>query len=103
MNYLLLSAGGMGSTILQRLITLVYHIENVEIINTHDIVNKVLTLDSDNNVRRNGKIQYGQSLKEVESVLDKSNTNTSLMSRLSKDHMDFRKDNAQDTNKFYEF
>ena len=68
----------MGSTILQRLITLVYHIENVEIINTHDIVNKVLTLDSDNNVRRNGKIQYGQSLKEVESVLDKSNTKTVL-------------------------
>ena len=103
MNYLLLSAGGMGSTILQRLITLVYHIENVEIINTHDIVNKVLMLDSDNNVRRNGKIQYGQSLKEIQSILENSNTNTSLMSRLSKDHIDFRKDNAQDTNKFYEF
>lgn len=101
MNTLILSTGGLGSTILQRLITIVYHIENIKIINTHDIVNKVLMLDNDNNVRRNGEIQYGQSLQEVQNILKKSNRDTKLISRLSKDHIDFRKD--LDIDQFYEF
>lgn len=101
MNYLLLSSGGMGSTILQRLITLVLHIENVKVINTHDLVNKVIGLDSEGNITRNFKIQYGQTLPEIENILNKSNKTVTLVSRLSKDHIDYRKDS--NVEKFYEF
>lgn len=91
----------MGSTILQRLITLVLHIENVKVINTHDLVNKYLDLDKNKDILRNGKILYGQTLDEVQKVLEASNKNTTLVSRLSKDHVDYRKD--KNPEQFYEF
>ena len=101
MHFLLVSSGGMGSTILQRLITLVLYIENVKVINTHDLVNKYIDLDHNKNIIRNGKILYGQTLEEVQTVLENSNKSTSLISRLSKDHMDHR--NETDPKKFYDF
>ena len=103
MNTLILSTGGTGSTILQRLLTLVYYIEKNEIINTHDIVNKFMMLDNHGNVKRDGNIQYGQNLTEIQQILENSNKKTKLVSRLSKDHMDFRKDNREDIQKFYTF
>ncbi len=101
MNYLLLSSGGMGSTILQRLITLVLHIENVNVINTHDLVNKFIGVDSDGKITRNFKIQYGQTLPEIENILNQANKKITLVSRLSKDHIDYRND--KNVEKFYEF
>lgn len=91
----------MGSTILQRLITLVLYIENAKVINTHDLVNKVIGLDSEGNITRNFKIQYGQTLPEIENILSKANKKVTLISRLSKDHIDYRKD--ENVEKFYEF
>tara|TARA_B100001094_G_scaffold331985_1_gene402256 strand:- start:72 stop:980 length:909 start_codon:yes stop_codon:yes gene_type:complete len=101
MNYLVVSSGGMGSTILQRLITLVLYIENIKVINTHDLVNKVIGLDNEGNITRNFKIQYGQTLPEIENILNKANKKVTLVSRLSKDHIDYRKD--ENVEKFYTF
>tara|TARA_B100000780_G_C21015611_1_gene406860 strand:- start:39 stop:959 length:921 start_codon:yes stop_codon:yes gene_type:complete len=103
MNYLLLSFGGTGSTILQRLITMTYHLENIKIINTNDIITKFLELDENNNIKRNSKIQYGQTLQEIQTVLEKSNKDTALVSRVSKNHVDARQDNKQDLLNFYMF
>ena len=109
MNYLLLSFGGTGSTILQRLITMTYHLENIKITNTNDIITKFLELDENNNIKRNWKIQYGQTLQEIQTVLEKANKDTALVSRVSKNHVDARQDNKQDLlnfntfiNKFYD-
>ena len=109
MNYLLLSFGGTGSTILQRLITMTYHLENIKITNTNDIITKFLELDENNNIKRNWKIEYGQTLQEIQTVLEKSNKDTALVSRVSKNHVDARQDNKQDLlnfntfiNKFYD-
>ena len=103
MNTLILSSGGTGSTILQRLLTLVYYIEKIEIVNTHDIVNKFMMLDDCGNVKRDGTIQYGQTLEEIQQILLNSNRKTKLVSRLSKDHVDFRNDDSKDRHNFFNF
>ena len=103
MNYLLLSFGGTGSTILQRLITMTYHLENIKITNTNDIITKSLELDENNNIKRNWKIEYGQTLQEIQTVLEKSNKDTALVSRVSKNHVDARQDSKQDLLNFYMF
>jgi len=103
MNYLLLSFGGTGSTILQRLITMTYHLENIKITNTNDIITKSLELDENNNIKRNWKIEYGQTLQEIQTVLEKANKDTALVSRVSKNHVDARQDSKQDLLNFYTF
>jgi len=103
MHSLLVSIGGTGSTVLQRLITINYYLEDVKVQNTHDLVNKFLYHNEKQVVQRNGKIQYGQTLEEVMSVLETSNKNTMLVSRLSKDHLDVRKDDVKTTENFIEF
>jgi hypothetical protein len=104
MNTLLLSVGGTGSTLLQRLITINYYLAGVRVQNTHDIVNKHLFLNQDKNVQRNGKAkEYQQTLPEIISVLKNSNPETALVSRLSKDHLELRNDNIDDTNEFLVF
>ena len=80
-----------------------YHLENIKIINTNDIITKFLELDENNNIKRNSKIQYGQTLQEIQTVLEKSNKDTALVSRVSKNHVDARQDNKQDLLNFYMF
>ena len=103
MNYLLLSFGGTGSTILQRLITMTFHLENIKITNTNDIITKFLELDENNDIKRNWKIEYGQTLQEIQTVLEKANKDTALVSRVSKNHVDARQDSKQDLLNFYTF
>ena len=80
-----------------------YHLENTKIINTNDIITKFLELDENNNIKRNWKIEYGQTLQEIQTVLEKSNKDTALVSRVSKNHVDVRQDNKQDLLNFYMF
>ena len=101
MNYLILTPDGVGSTILQRLLTIALHIENQDVTNTHELTNG---LELKNGIAvKNFTFDYSQNLGQISTILQKSNPQTALVSRLAKYHMDARKDPSKDTNAFHEF
>lgn len=101
MNYLVLTPDGVGSTILQRLITMTLYLENHNVANTHELTNG---LELKNGIAaKNFDLKYTQSLGEIASVLRNSQAQTSLVSRLAKYHLDNRKDPANDCQDFYTF
>jgi len=101
MHYLILTPDGVGSTILQRLLTMTLHIEQNDVINTHELTNG---LSIKNNIAvKNYDLKYSQSLEEIENILLQSQEQTILVSRLAKYHLDNRKDNANDCDNFYRF
>jgi hypothetical protein len=111
MHYLFLTPDGVGSTILQRLITMTLYLENHAVQNNHELATGLAL--------RNGvavknfhfhydQIQwdskrYSQRLGKTASILHQSNPQTTLVSRLAKYHMDNRKDPANDRQDFYKF
>jgi hypothetical protein len=101
MNYLILTPDGVGSTILQRLITMTLYLENDAVINTHELTNG-LKLEN-NFATKDFDLRYSQTLVEIANILQESQTETSLVSRLAKYHLDNRKDPTEDTHPFYEF
>ena len=99
MHYLILTPDGVGSTILQRLITMTLYLENHDVMNTHELTNG---LRLENNVAiKDFDSGYSQSLVEIADILHASQTQTSLVSRLAKYHLDARKDPAKDCQDFY--
>lgn len=101
MNYLILTPDGVGSTILQRLITMTLYLENCDVMNTHELTNG---LRLENNVAmKDFNIGYGQSLIEIANILQESEPQTSLVSRVAKYHLDSRKDPIDDCRTFYRF
>jgi len=99
MHYLILTPDGVGSTILQRLITMTLYLENLDVMNTHELTNG---LRLENNVAiKDFDSGYSQSLVEIADILHASQTQTSLVSRLAKYHLDARKDPAKDCQDFY--
>jgi len=75
--------------------------ENCDVMNTHELTNGI-TLK--NNVAiKDSTLGYSQSLTEIGSIIGKSHTHTSLVSRVAKYHLDSRKDNADDRKSFYKF
>ena len=101
MHYLILTPDGVGSTILQRLLTVSLHLQNKKVVNTHELTNGLeLTKGL---VTKNPSIGYKQSLKEIESLLQKNDKETRLVSRLAKYHIDKRQDKTADQYKFYNF
>ena len=99
MNYLILTPDGVGSTILQRLITMTLYLENCDVINTHELTNG---LRLENNIAmKDFDIGYSQSLMEIANILQESQTQTSLVSRVAKYHLDSRKDTTKDCEDFY--
>jgi hypothetical protein len=99
MNYLILTPDGVGSTILQRLITMTLYIENHNVQNTHELTNGI---DLDNGIAvKNFDLGYSQSLGEIANILHDSQAQTTLVSRLAKYHMDNREDPANDCQDFY--
>jgi hypothetical protein len=108
MHTLFLSVAATGSTVLQRLTTMVYYLENVKVQNTHDLVTSFLYNDEEQIIQRDGTIEYGQNLEEIQQILVNSNRKTKLVSRLSKDHLYFRenslrKDDKKTQQNFIEF
>ena len=93
MNFLILTPDGVGSTILQRLITITLHLEKQPVINTHELLNGIEL--KDNIATKNFALKYSQSLDEIKRILQKSDQQTALVSRLAKYHIDNRKDNAE--------
>lgn len=101
MNYLILTPDGVGSTILQRLITITLYIEGQNVLNTHELTNGI---ELQNGVAsKNFDLKYTQSLDEITNILQQSQTQTSLVSRLAKYHLDNRKDSADHCKEFYKF
>ena len=99
MNYLILTPDGVGSTILQRLITMTLYIENHNVQNTHELTNGI---ELDNGIAvKNFDLGYSQSLGEIANILHDSQAQTTLVSRLAKYHMDSREDPANDRQNFY--
>ena len=101
MNYLVLTPDGVGSTLLQRLITMTLYIENQDVMNTHELTNGLKL--SNKIAVKDWELEYSQSLKEIAEILLESRKQTTLVSRLAKYHMNSRKDAYNDCLDFYKF
>ena len=101
MNYLILTPDGVGSTILQRLVTMALYLEKQPVMNTHELTNG-LTL-KDGLATKDFNLNYTQSLEQISNIIKKSNKKTILVSRLAKYHIDARKDKLEDQKKFFSF
>ena len=101
MNYLILTPDGVGSTILQRLVTMTLYLEDQTVTNTHELTNGIGLKDGVAS-KTSGR-DYSQTLREIENILDNSSKNTILISRLAKYHIDRRKDRLNDCIRFYSF
>ena len=102
MDFIILTPDGVGSTILQRLITLTYYLENVPVRNTHELTNGI-ELDSNNVLKKNFELRYSQTLPQIIQTLKNSNNTCKYISRVAKYHLDNRGDAIVEQKKFYEF
>ena len=100
MNYLILTPDGVGSTILQRLLTMAFYLENRPVQNTHELTDGIELKDGI--AVKNYELKYTQSLNEIANIVMKQEQ-TTLVSRLAKYHLDNRKDPAVDCQNFYKF
>ena len=101
MNYLILTPDGVGSTILQRLVTMTLYLEGQTVTNTHELTNGIGLKDGIAS-KTSGR-DYSQTLGEIEKILAGSEANTTLISRLAKYHIDRRKDSKEDCTQFFNF
>ena len=70
MNYLILTPDGVGSTILQRLLTMALYLENYTVQNTHELTNGI---ELDNGIAvKNFDLRYSQSLGKIANILHDS-------------------------------
>lgn len=101
MNILILTPDGVGSTILQRLLTMTLHLESVKVINTHELTNGLILKNGV--VSKGVGLKYSQTLSDISKLLNVSNKDTRIISRLAKYHMDARLDNLQYQKVFFNF
>lgn len=102
MNYLVLTPDGVGSTILQSVLTMALYLENQDVMNTHEIANGI-KLHNNVAVEHFFDERYSQNLNEISQILLSSQKQTALVSRLAKYHLDSRKDSVNDCQYFYKF
>ena len=112
MNFLILTPDGVGSTILQRLLTMTFSLENVNAVNTHELTNRILL---ENNIAVHDKRfigskweqMYAQSLPEIENIIKQSSKDTNIISRVAKYHIDNRAEHLGESKElvanFYKF
>lgn len=101
MNYLILTPDGVGSTLLQRIITMCLYLEGQKVINTHELTNGLEL--KENVVKKNFDLNYTQSLFEITEILKQTSSATNLISRIAKYHIDSRKDPVKDQLSFFDF
>jgi hypothetical protein len=101
MNILILTPDGVGSTILQRLLTMTLYLEKIKVVNTHELTNG-LYLEKGILTKEFG-LKYSQKLEEIIELIKKSDKNTKIVSRLAKYHLDSRQDSIQSQKKFFNF
>ena len=101
MNYLILTPDGVGSTILQRILTMCLYLEGEKVTNTHEITNG-LKLKKGLAIK-DFDLEYTQNLREITDILKQSSKDTIMVSRLAKYHLDARNDVEWMQKDFYEF
>ena len=86
MDYLILTPDGVGSTYLQRALTVYLNSSGLSYYNTHELLNGI-ELDENNNLYK--RMQgYNQSIKTIVSLLEKNQA--ALVSRLAEYHVHAR-------------
>ena len=101
MNYLILTPDGVGSTILQRILTMCLYLEGEKVTNTHELTNG---LELKNGLAvKNYELGYTQNLSQITGILKQSSQDTALVSRLAKYHLDARDDAIDEKKYFYNF
>ena len=86
MNYLVLTPDGVGSTYLQRALTLYLNSSGTDYYNTHELLNG-LELDEDNNLYKR-MMGYNQSIDRIVQLIKQNEGN--LVSRLAQYHVENR-------------
>jgi hypothetical protein len=101
MNYLVLTPDGVGSTLLQRALTVYLNSSDLEYYNTHELLNGI-ELNSVNAVVKNFKLDYSQDLDTIKSVLESGKKH--IVSRIADYHQYNRLEEKQeDYFSFYTF
>lgn len=108
MNVIILTPDRVGSTLLQRLITVYAHVNYNEplTINLHELTNGLVSYDNEFLGKRvlgkkSGGWGYHQSLSEIVSLID--NCGHDVVSRLAHYHIKNRKDSQRDQLSFYQW
>lgn len=101
MNVLILTPDGVGSTILQRLLTMTLYLEKIKVINTHELTNGLCLKKGI--LAKDFNLKYSQKLEEIIELIKKSDKDTQIVSRLAKYHLDTRQDSIQSQKKFFNF
>lgn len=84
MNYLILTPDGVGSTLLQRALTVYLNSAGIEYYNTHELLNG-LTLIGNNTLIKDFNHGYDQSLDQIKNLLEKNTAK--LVSRIADYHV----------------
>jgi hypothetical protein len=101
MNILILTPDGVGSTILQRLLTMTLYLEKIKVVNTHELTNGLCFKKGI--LMKDFNLKYSQKLEEIIELIKKSDKNIQIVSRLAKYHLDARQDSIQSQKKFFNF
>jgi len=97
-NYLILTPDGVGSTYLQRALTVYLHSAGLDYWNTHELLNGLDLLDG--NLRKDWNLEYSQTIPEICGLLE--STSNSLVSRIAQYHITNRlRKNKEDYQQFY--
>ena len=98
-NYLIITPDGVGSTYLQRALTVYLHIAGLDYWNTHELLNG-LGLQENNLCKKYG-VAYSQTLPEICALL--GSTNNSLVSRIAQYHITKRlREKKEDYQQLYD-
>lgn len=98
-NYLVLTPDGMGSTYLQRLLTVYLNLAGYDYTNTHELLNGLELIDG--GLKKNFSFEYSQSVEEIVNLL-KANT-SNIVSRVADYHVRRRQGGRpEDYRSFYE-
>lgn len=99
MNFLILTPDGVGSTYLQRALTVYLNSAGLDYCNTHELLNG-LELDKTNMLFKNFDFEYSQSVGEISSLLESNQAN--LVSRIAQYHVvERQKVKREDYAQFY--
>jgi hypothetical protein len=85
-NYLILTPDGVGSTYLQRALTVYLHSAGLDYWNTHELLNGLDLLDG--NLYKDFNLGYSQTIPEICELLQ--STSNSLVSRIAQYHVIYR-------------
>ena len=98
-NYLILTPDGVGSTYLQRALTVYLHSAGLDYWNTHELLNGLDLLDG--NLRKDWNLEYSQTIPEICGLLE--STSNSLVSRIAQYHITKRlRKNKEDYQQLYD-